>query len=226
MADPCYIAQVSLQRHGGLPEDAVVNVMHFQADDTNSEASDQEDWDNRATGLVSRLVTFYQTIGTSYAATLTGAGTIKLYNHRDAKPRIPRVTQTFTFVPGGNALPAEVAMCLSFQATLESGVDMRRRRGRIFLGPFSTGVLSMPGDMRDVVPLPGTITAFLAAAQTMAHGTSGAARLAIYSPTTDAASDLDGAYNDAKTLWIDRAFDTQRRRGARASSREIITLSS
>jgi hypothetical protein len=66
-----------------------------------------------------------------------------------------------------------------------------------------------------------TVSSFV----TMATGSGGAARLAIFSPTTlSSGGSIDDAWNDAVNVWVDDAFDTQRRRGARATTRSLGTI--
>jgi len=223
MADPRYIAQVVLDRDGALPEDRIINVMHFEGDD-QAPTPDRERWDELAPGLASRLVTFYQSRGPIMAATLAGTGTIKLYDFSDPKPRIPRFEQSFTFVPATTAFPGEVALVISFEGASEPGVNMRRRRGRIYLGPLATGAASGTYTA-DVRPLASRMNETVSSFVTMATGSNGAARLAIFSPTTlSGGGSVDQAWTDAVAVWVDDAFDTQRRRGARATTRSLGTI--
>lgn len=226
MSTPRYRAQVTLDRTTNLAEDRVVNVLHFEGDD-DPVADDRERWDLLANGLVSRIATFYQALSPYFAATVVAAATIDLYDMRDPKPRIPRVTHPFNLAARGEgALPAEVALCLSMSAALEAGANAARRRGRIYLGPFAYSQASNAPTAGDSRPSSGVIAAILAAADVMATGNDGAARLAVYSPTTDPAGDgsPDAAWNDVVTLWIDDAWDTQRRRGAKATTRQQVTV--
>ncbi len=223
MADPRYIAQVVLDRDGALPEDRIINVMHFEGDD-NGTGPDRDRWDELAPGLASRLVTFYQSRAPILAATLAGTGTVKLYDFSDPKPRIPRYELAFTFVPATTAFPGEVALVISFEAASEPGVNMRRRRGRIYLGPLATGAASGTYTA-DVRPLASRMNETVSSFVTMATGSGGAARLAIFSPTTlSSGGSIDDAWNDAVNVWVDDAFDTQRRRGARATTRSLGTI--
>lgn len=228
MADPRYIAQVSIKRLGLAPEDDVVNTMHFEGD-PDTGGNDRARWDTLAPGLSSRLVTFYQALNGAWAEYIAPAGhTIKLYDFADPKPRIPRVITEFALVPGSGSMPAEVAICLSMRAALLPGVNPARRRGRIFLGPFNSGtaVKAYVAGQPDVSIVSAFQTTILNAAKVMAKGTNGAARLAVYSPTTHALTpgDAGSAFHDVTDLWVDNGFDTVRSRGRRATLRTTATV--
>lgn len=223
MASPLFRAQVVLERDGALPEDAVVNVMHFEGDINTLADQERARWDELAPGLTNRLVVFYQAIQLQLGAILTGNGQVKLYDMRDAKPRIPRLVTDFTFTPNGSTHPAEVALCVSFSAAAAPGVNPARRRGRIYLGPLAVlGGTITGGDARPSATVRNEIlTAFMA----MATGTADSARLAIYSSTNDPGLlNANEAWNDAVNVWIDDAYDTQRRRGGKATSRVTATI--
>lgn len=219
------IAQVTLGRDSGLPADVIVNTLHFEDD---SGFGTDAGLEVNGPGLVSRLQTFYQAIGPKLSNTLSGTGTVDLYNWDDPKPRIPRRTSTFTFTTGTSSLPGEVALCLSYRAALASGQNAARRRGRIFLGPFTLSIAAnMTTGQGDFRPADTWINDVLVAARTMAAGGDGAYRLAVFSPTALATgSSPDDAWNDVTDLWIDNAWDTIRSRGARASSRQTTTIAS
>lgn len=231
MATPLFTAQVSLERDMGLPEDAVVNTMHFEGDEGLG-LTDDETWDDLKDGLINRIVTFYQSIGTTFSSILSGNGVVKLYNPRDPSlpgaPRIPRDSLGFTFTPStGASLPAEVALCLSYSGAAESGVNMRRRRGRIFLGPISASSISSgTAPLNDARPSLALRNGILANFDVMATGVSGAARLAVYSPTGDPTNaNVDASWTDVTIAWIDDAWDTIRKRGAAPSSRVSVSIS-
>lgn len=201
--------KVTLNRTNAIPADAVVNVWHFDADDATGEAND----------LADRVAAFYTTIAPIMSSVLSGTGTIQVYDLADPEPRVPIYTRGLTGIAGGSAFPSEVALCLSMQAAPESGVNQRRRRGRIYIGPLGTGGTAVTdGDVRPTQARADTI---LDAAVTLATGPDpGDSRLAIYSPTTRAGgASLADSFNDAAELWVDNAFDTQRRRGARPTTR-------
>lgn len=217
------IAQVTLERDGALPEDAVVNTWHFESDDIPLGAT----FDDNAPGLRDRLVEYYQGLQTIFSSILTGNGTIKLYDWSEDQPRVPRLEDTFTFTPSTTSpMPAEVAVCVSLVGALESGVKMARRRGRVFLGPVSGEIVAIVGTPADVRVHPTYRTQIVNATVDLATGAAnGSFRLAIWSPTTtrEGGSDND-AWNDVVTVYVDDAFDTQRRRGGRSTARTSATV--
>lgn len=225
MTTPCYTAQITIPRDTGLAKDNIVNVLHFEGDDGTT-GTDQEHWDSLASGLGSRIRTFYETLAGYMPSTVAPVGSVKLYNMRDPEPRIPRHEDPIDLSTASAAvpLPAEVALCLSMKAAATPGVNMARRRGRIYLGPFATTGMFDTVVAADSRPSGAVITLLLAAAATMARGTSGSARLAVYSPKTDLLGSLEDALNDVSTLWIDNAWDTQRRRGGAPTSRQVSEL--
>lgn len=230
MADPRYTVQVALHRDMGLPEDDIVNTMHFEGDD-DVDADDEERWAELRPGLVSRVIAFYVSISSTFSSILSGNATVKVYNPADPSlpgaPRVPRWTETFVISPAsGVSLPAEVALCVSFRGAAESGVNMRRRRGRIFLGPIAaSAITSGTAPNNDARPTAALRAGILANFDAMATGTSGAARLAVYSPTADPlGTGVEGSWTDVTTAWIDDAWDTIRKRGATPSSREIVAI--
>jgi hypothetical protein len=224
MATPRYTVQVRLKRVNGVPADDIVNVWHFEGDDNATD--DDTRWSELVDGLHSRLSTFYGAIDGGFSQLLSGQAEAIYINPRDPKPRYPRETRPFTFSPStGARLPGEVALCLSFEGARESGANMRRRRGRIYLGPLAQVVVGPDALGGDARPTTAYVTTILDAAQIMAVGTDGAARLAIFSPTEQGdGPSADAAWNDAVRLWVDDAFDTQRRRGANATTRTIRTV--
>jgi hypothetical protein len=150
---------------------------------------------------------------------------------------------TLTDVGGGQELPAEVACCLSYHgnlvdipnragadtpiATPDAAVDMgapathpgrirlaERHRGRLFLGPLNTTACQVgPGGAGR--QRPGAVflnDVKLAAAGVNADLTSLGAEWIVFSRRDWAGYPVVGGF-------IDDAFDTQRRRGAKAATR-------
>jgi len=217
---------ITLHRDGGLPEDQVVNTMHWEADNAVFSEGDRAEWDILAPGLVDRIKQFYTSIQAYLSPVLSGQLTIDLIDMQDPLPQFPRVSEPHSITPANGALPSEVAIALSFVGIQESGALMRRRRGRIFVGPLATttvaSLVSTAPDVRVDADVGGFI---VAAAVEMAHGDSGSFRLAIYSPTQDGlAVGTDDAWNDVKTIYVDNAFDTIRKRGAVATQRTQVVL--
>jgi hypothetical protein len=159
---------------------------------------------------------------------------VKLYDAVSAPPNIPLRTQTFSISGAGQtdfSLPAEVALCGSFQGTPTSGTDQARRRGRIYFGPLDAASLAASAsdgfpslDLRQSL-----LAALLRLRQASENSTTwdwgvyskgsrnrvlqpdgtmratGSLRAPIFTPVTD--------------VWVDDRFDTQRRRGTKPTSK-------
>jgi len=166
------------------------------------------------------LATAGLTIGNILGGQMTGEWRIKVYDLDDPAPRVPIIDNVQTSLGGsGSALPAEVAICCSYQAVRQSGNDQANRRGRVFIGPLGD-VSVNTADSSDVESRPTT-----AAMNTIINGIAqlavpvgdSAVKWVVYSPTLDAFAEVDN-------LWIDNAFDTQRRRGVRATARTTLSV--
>lgn len=225
MADPRAIVQVSLERDNGLPEDVSVNVTHWEADDRLG-LEDRADWDERIVGLMNRIAAFYQDISSYLSSLLSGNGTIRAYDFADPKPRIPRASLDFSFIPSSGSFPAEVAICLSMEADQVPGVNQASRRGRIYLGPVGGNTGQIGAGANDVRVSDLVANTILDAAVTMTDATGGAFALAVFSPTIlGRGGSADEAWNDVTSIYIDDAYDTQRRRGGAPTKRTSRQLS-
>lgn len=226
MPGPRARVQVALHRDLGLPEDDIVNTMHFEGDDDLSDYNEQ--FDTLTPGLVDRVKTFYQAIAPIFLSNLiSNTVTLKVYDMEEAEPRYPKHTEDFTVTPmSGISFPAEVAICVSFAAAQVSGQPMGRKRGRIYLGPINAAIgESLSPNVNDVAIHPTTRATALGHFVTMATGTSGAFRLAVWSPTQDAETPgADACWNDVVTTWIDNRFDTIRKRGGRSTDRVTLPV--
>lgn len=225
MADRLYRAQVTIPLDSALPDDAIVNTWHFDDDDDLAAGpEDTQGW------IMDALTGFYQAIDSEiFPSTVGTQAVVRMYDLRDPEPRQVKAMDTITLTPSAVApLPNEVALCLSFAATQASGINPQRRRGRLFLGPIKNTAAEVVGSQ--LRPLEATRVAIAAAAATLVDGVShpGSPGLhlkwAIYSPTTDAAgASLDDSFFDVVSGWIDDSFDTQRRRGAEATTRTVFS---
>lgn len=202
--------QVRLKRVGALPEDDIVNTWHVDSD--NAASAVIEDWHDR-------LQLFYEQMSAEvFSPLLTGDISMASYNLEDDEPRVPFATREDDMgTPTGQPLPAEVAACLSMRAEYESGVNRARRRGRIFLGPCKATIATAEGP--DVRINSSGYQAIIEAAQDLSVAPAGGARMAVYSRREDQTETLADSFNDVVAFWVDNAFDTQRRRGARATLR-------
>lgn len=216
-----YMAQFVMQGASGLPEDRYVNTFNF-IEDAPAVVSHED----AAVGIDIALGNFYtltQSTGFAMEAFLArhvaGVAEVRVYNFDDPQPREPIIlTRNIDPPATARAMPSEVAVCLSYYSFL----NVPRQRGRIYFGPIN-------GDAVESVPtVPHPTANFL---NTLAEaGTdlavSGAAagqlRWAVLSRATPGVVEW-GPITDG---WVDNAFDTQRRRGEKATARTTWTVGS
>lgn len=120
-------------------------------------------------------------------------------------------------------LPSEVALCLSFRGANESGTIPARRRGRVFIGPLNVNCVEADPITGQARPSLGIQNSLLAGANRLADSMALVGMIwSVYSPSLRAVSESGSALSgttDIEHVWIDNAFDTQRRRGQAASAR-------
>lgn len=205
-------ALITMPAVSGINEDAVTNTLHFLPDPGGVAAA--------LAALDTAIVDFYNNSGSGVGALLNNqvsrvanACTIRWYALDDPPPRVPVRLTTFTMKAAGSggALPGECSVVLSFQAVKVSGVNQARRRGRIYLGPLTDAVSTVTGGIaRPSVTIRGNIATRAAALK--------AAAVAANSPWS-IWSEVNGAPSSVADGWVDDTFDTQRRRGVRATTR-------
>jgi hypothetical protein len=213
MAGKLVLITASFEHDSGLPQDAVVNTFHFNSLTATSVTG------SAMQAIFDQLVDFYtvaKTPGTAgltsfYSEVLTGHCDLKAYDLSTPAPRFPVRTGAFNATLGsaGNPLPSEVALCLSYQAAKVSGEDQAHKRGRIYLGPFQdTNTVNDDG-----TPQNGLVNAAAGAGKFLRTiSVDDDYFWCVRSRVQDTALPV----NDG---WVDRAFDTQRRRGEKARSR-------
>lgn len=207
---PAIRCQVVIPASSAVSSDAVVNNWGFQVGTTGAPT-----W--AAIGLA--LKNFYDSWANFRATGMAWTqARAKMYNLSDPKPRVP-LSDALLGLSGSVATttyPREVACCLSFQMERASGVNMRRGRGRVFLGPLAY-VAGVSSSGRPDNAFYGAVRTG-AQALLDASGTDPLYEWAVVSEATGAAIAIpvhDG--------WIDDAFDTQRRRGIAPQSRVVFT---
>lgn len=205
-------AQITLPYTTGLPEDVVSNNLYFATVAAPTPEQIQAIYDG--------IVAFYNDVlGTRTLASFLSptisrtadACTIKLYDIAETPPRQPISEETFTLgtVPGSTAMPQEVALCASFRAAYVSGQPPARRRGRIYVGPFAPGAATTTGDRPHANLMDRCM---LGMQELYALTDAEAVDWCVYST-------VDNIARVVTTVWVDNAFDTQRRRGLNATSR-------
>lgn len=141
-----YLANCALHRRTGLPEDDAVNTWAFNSTAGSANLTD-------VGNIAQALTAFYSALDGWFSATLTGEGTLKVYDIEAPEPRVPLATATGPFTtPDAGFMPEEVAVCLSFHGLYESGESQKRRRGRVYLGPLTgSAALLTESDTRTYV---------------------------------------------------------------------------
>lgn len=220
--------QHAFQGVSGLATDRYINTFHVTT--TIPPASTD------LAGLADAVERFYkptsgQGIVNSMSNVANGVGrTIKIYDLADAKPRAPIYERVSSQVPYASSsvrnLPAEVSLCMSYDAPKISGSPQARRRGRIYLGPLNLNATTTDA-ASEPRPLPALVQIILLAGETFADDVGIAGCLwVVYSPTTDSAGVGDeSAAATITRCWVDNAFDTQRRRGADPTAKDVRTFS-
>lgn len=191
-------AMVTIPKDSGVPEDAITNVLYFDADATSGSAA----------SITTALSTFYTAVMPQLSSTLNPtAAKVRFYNMGDSEPRAPYADNFLTIgaTTGPLTGPPEIACVLSFQGDRESGVRQGRRRGRIYLGPLGyTGL----GNAETINV--STVDAIAAAGGALmdASDASSTWSWVVYSQVPGHL-----AWTVVTNGWVDNAFDVQRRRG-------------
>lgn len=231
-----YIAQVTFQDSSGLPRDVNENVFHFAEFDASAANL------AGANQVVQRLADFYVgpegDTGTSVASFLSGeleslVG-VKVYDLGAASPRPILYQDSFTIpaYAGGLDMPPEVALCLSYFST----VNVKRQRGRIYVGPFSINTSTASGTY--TAPSAALVAAMVAAGQRLSVNTGSCAQgSTTLLPSTPATGTVKVIWSVFSSLgsgtiaapapelyaidngWVDNEWDSQRRRRIAATSR-------
>lgn len=227
---PIYLLRAKLQHTSNLPEDVDINDFVVNAADPVA-----------GTAAIDRVGGFYRDTGVGQTLSIgkylakcidrgPGKFLIEQYDitgHLDGSPHGPPIVTVpldMAVYTGSDAdLPAEVAACVSFHADLSAVSEhvgntrpRARRRGRIFVGPLKAGTATLGGP--NEVFLDGTFRADLAAAghNLLAGLTADGAPLQVWSR-------VDAVVRPVVGGFVDNTFDTQRRRGLKATLRTLFT---
>lgn len=223
-----YLLQHCFQGVSGEAEDRFCNSWHFFVP---PEIDDPLDFDeaqpilggSRGDAISNAFHDFYAHLvnGNIMGEAVNAIGELyRIYRLADASPRVARwafTNPTTAFPsPGGTPLPSEVALCLSFEAIAMPGTNRARRRGRVYLGPLTTGVFAA-GSGAAIQRVDTAILAEITAAYTELRQAMEdlGYPLGIYSPT-------DNLFLEPARWWVDNAFDTQRRRGESPTLRSEV----
>lgn len=210
-------AQVVLASTTGMGRDDTVNTFHF--DTGGSAAIIQPQFDYVSTQLASFYNTSHHASTNPLCSWLSAwidrsanKAMIKLYDMGAAHPRQPHI-YFFTLgaaSPSDTGLPPEVALCGSYKAATLVGPS---GRGRIYLGPLHANAVTQ--DQPHVHPATNLING-LAYSINFLYSLPGtgadASRWSVYSRKLNELHPVTAG-------WVDNEFDTQRRRGHRATVR-------
>lgn len=135
--------------------------------------------------------------------------TCKAYELGGPPPHFPVAehTRNLGLAPQSN-IPREVAICLSFRADQNT----KRRRGRMFLPVFTCGSAGPVRDLLTVRPSTALRDRGIVMANEIAN-------LGGVDVDWSVWSGMDNAARKVEHAWVDDEWDTQRRRGLRASTR-------
>lgn len=196
MAD--HIFQVRLLGSTGLPTDVYENVLCF---DVNAPDTVQ--------GRCEDLLALYSDLGQGNAYFLCGYNKVEVraYTMAGGQP-VASAGPTTTANHSAAPMPREVAICLSYAAVDDPAKSTSRRRGRIYLGPLPQSVAAdRPGA--------ALLNDILVFGQSLASiGTAGNTTWKLYSRT-------DAVTAKIESIWVDDAWDTQRRRGLAPTARTV-----
>lgn len=195
-------------------KDQFTNTWHIanRAGQTREDAVDN---------FVADLNTFYQAIDSTMGGFVNASVPHwRAYDISEDKPRVPFREGDLTALSssGSSQAPTELAICLSYRGVYASGQSPRRRRGRIYLGPWSTSAIDATAAGRVAA---ATKTAIVDAADALqaAAAADPAYMWVVYSRVSDPAEEGVVGFWEVTQGWVDNAFDIQRRRGLSSSSR-------
>lgn len=229
------LAKVTTPHLTGLPEDSVTNSFALVPTGSETRVS-------AAAAFTTELDAFYTALSAYLSsAYIWTAMTVEYVDLLDDRPRLPYVTSSFgttSVSSSGNDMPAEVAICISYQGLSDSGVNMRRRRGRTYIGPLQMA----SGD--NTIVTPTVSNAFLTAFGNLSA--NAAYQMCVYSryehhgvpvgrnineklqngdPVFPEVPDfLPTSFTPLSSAWVDNAYDTQRRRGPKATLRVSMAV--
>jgi hypothetical protein len=142
---------------------------------------------------------------------------IRVYDLADPPIRQATVFDwTLAANSGGSPLARELCFCLSYFATR----NLKRQRGRIYLGPLTTtSVENRTGDQGVTT---AARNAVCAAASALATPSAGATWV-VYSEREHEAVGAEYGGLGVTEGWVDHALDIQRRRGRKPEQRTVWT---
>nr|CRY97231.1 hypothetical protein [uncultured prokaryote] len=210
--------QVVIPFETNIPTDVITNTFWF---DRNEGATFEEDAENVALGLQD----FYSAVYVLGHAVYINTNTcyMNCYDMSTPPPHVPYRVAMSPGIDFGTATavqcPTEVACVLSFEGAPQNGIPQARRRGRIYIGGVGTGA-QITGASASAPYFPVWQTAFLtditdaATVLATAYNVANGLTWVVYSPTAMMATPVTQG-------WVDNTPDTQRRRGVKATVRDL-----
>lgn len=217
---PDILVYVSIPHRSGLARDAAVNTFAFQ------------NVSGAPFGLADLLESFYtepttttsNSVGQFIGGQMDRSTPIhaKVYEITTGPLGLPSAEFDVGALPAplGDPLPAEVALCASYSGLVDSTANRDNRRGRIYIGPLSDAAVDGSLGTTDVArPNSTVMTTLVEASQRLAlDSTTEGAPWSVYSRTLNQLTAIERG-------WVDNEWDTQRRRGYKATARTSWSLS-
>lgn len=226
---PTYRVAVTLHKKSGIPADSSMNVWHFIAPSGAPTTPQFGD-------MMNIIKDFYDNLSFELSSTHAGGATpifiefTKLTAEKPAAgsglgPPIINGAVAWQTVPAQNGYPAEVCTCVSLDGTTTSDSEggttgphpAARKRNRKYIGPLATGVGAPDATTNEVRP---TVTWRTQLAQAVLD-------ILITKALTKGWSLVGFSPKNWQTfpvhnVWVDNAFDTQRRRGEAPSIHTVV----
>lgn len=210
---PLFRFDLILQAASLFPADNIVNTFHFSNDNpTVSDYDNVRDMLEDFFNLDPATEGSTGPLGSYIAGSLLQENAlVKAYELVGGPSGPPVYESQFAgaWSVGTTPLPAEVALCLSFQGEPQAGVPQARQRNRKYIGPFNTTAIGTGGR-----PSVGLVATLAGAGRRLREASTSSINWEWmwHSGTT-------GGYGLIYNGWVDNAWDTQRRRGEAPDSR-------
>lgn len=210
----------------GLPRDSVVNTWAFTAEDVVTREGAATDWTTAMNAFYGAVKTW---LSSQYA---WNSGTFEYLDLADDRPRVPFKTDSAalgSLSTANSDVSPELAVCLSFKGAPLSGANARRRRGRVYVGPLQlsgTDTWSPQNSMVDSIATAGAGLITPTSHTWCVYSRSTHYGKPVGEPINEGDAEvpdaLPASFTPVTTVWVDNAFDTQRRRGVGATYRKTI----
>jgi len=213
------LATVTFQDQTGLSKDRFVNTFHFNVPVpfTTPDAGVAANIVNQLTRFYNLTVSGGLAMHDFLAGSINRTTLIKIYDLSRSPAGAPFHTDGFELgtAPGAADIPPQVSLCLSYTAD----INAKRHRGRIYLGPFCTNVLSTTAGLESRPTTYLTTTALGAGARMIADGLAVTGGDRAYWCVL---SNKDNLWRNVEHVSIDDSWDIQRRRREAPTFRHVL----